>query len=116
MVTKRDLVYGKLSAMPGLKLPSQPPSGAFYLLPDVGAFYGSKSAQGASLEDSTAFCVALLAETGVALVPGDAFGAPNCVRLSYATSVADLELACARLGDFLAATVKPPRPAPPPRP
>jgi len=116
MAAKRDLVFGKLTAMPGLLLPDQPPSGAFYLLPDVGAFYGASSAQGASLADSTTFCVALLAETGVALVPGDAFGAPACVRISYAASVADLELACNRLGTFLAATVKPPKPAPPPRP
>jgi aspartate/methionine/tyrosine aminotransferase len=116
MAAKRDLVFGKLRAMPGLQLPDQPPSGAFYLLPDVGSFYGRTSAKGASLSGSTALCVALLAETGVALVPGDAFGAPQCVRLSYAAATADLELACGRLGAFLAATVKPPKKAPPPKP
>jgi aspartate/methionine/tyrosine aminotransferase len=67
-----------------------------------GCHSSADRAGGRPLADSTGFCVALLAETGLALVPGEAFGAPKCVRISYAASVADLDLALARLKDWLA--------------
>jgi aspartate/glutamate/aspartate-prephenate aminotransferase len=102
MAAKRDLVFRRLAAMPHVGMPPAPPSGAFYLLPEVDYYFGKTTPRGARLTDSTDLCVALLAETGVALVPGDAFGAPKAVRISYAASVKDLETALDRTGAWLA--------------
>ena len=63
--------------MPNLTVAT--PTGAFYVLPEVDHYFSKKSKGGAPLTDSTAFCVALLDETGVALVPGEAFGAPKAI-------------------------------------
>ena len=56
------------------------PAGAFYLFPDVSALYTPE------IPDSTAMCTYLLEKAHVACVPGEAFGDPNCIRLSYAVS------------------------------
>ena len=56
------------------------PEGAFYLFADISALYDEK------MPDATAACTRLLSEAGVALVPGDAFGAPDCIRFSYAVA------------------------------
>ena len=71
---RRRLVLDGLSACDGLKF--IPPSGAFYAFPDI-------SALGIS---SMEFCAELLEKEGVAMVPGDAFGAPGHVRIAYTTS------------------------------
>ena len=105
MATKRDFVFSKLQAMPRVVVPRSAPSGAFYLLPEIDAFFARRSGDsGRSLSDSTVLCVALLAETGLALVPGDAFGAPKSVRISYAASMEELADAMERLGGWLART------------
>lgn len=61
------------------------PQGAFYVFPDVSAFYGKKF-EGKTINNSEDFSMFLLETANVAVVMGDAFGAPNCVRLSFATS------------------------------
>lgn len=80
---RRDLFINELSKIEGFKL--NKPTGAFYLLPDV-SFYFGKSYQGKLISDSNDFCEILLEKALVATTPGVAFGAPNTIRLSYATS------------------------------
>lgn len=102
MRKKRDLVLERLATIPNLTVAV--PYGAFYVLPEVASYMGvgRKSPGGVEMPDSTALCVELLRETGVALVPGDAFGAPNAIRISYAASVEELTTAMDRLAQFLA--------------
>ena len=72
------------------------PSGAFYVFPDVSHFLG-KSVNGKKLETANDLCMYLLDEALVAVVTGEAFGAPNCIRLSYAASEDVLNEAIRRL-------------------
>ena len=91
---RRELMIARLEAIPGLKV--NRPMGAFYLFPDVSAVFG-KQAGDLILKtgDDVAF---YLLETGrVATVGGDSFGSPECIRLSYAASEAQLEAACDRI-------------------
>lgn len=80
---RRDLVVGLIQEIPGLKI--NVPEGAFYVFPDVSAFFG-KTLKGTKIENATDFSMYLLSEANVATVTGDAFGNPNCIRFSYATS------------------------------
>jgi len=80
---RRDLLIGLLNEIPGVKL--SVPNGAFYLFPDVSSYYGKSDGE-TVVNNSSDFCIYLLNKANVALVPGEAFGSPNCVRLSYATS------------------------------
>jgi aspartate aminotransferase len=72
------------------------PGGAFYVFPDISHYIGSKKPDGSPIGSSTDLCLYLLDEFGLALVPGDAFGEPNGVRLSYAASMGDLREAMTR--------------------
>jgi aspartate/methionine/tyrosine aminotransferase len=89
MRTKRDYVLEQLATMPNVKV-AVPPAGAFYVLPDL-------SVHG----DDTAICLDLLKSKQLALVPGSSFGAPGTVRISYATSMQELETAMDKLRTFL---------------
>ena len=80
---RRDLVYGLLKEIPGVKVTL--PQGAFYFFPDVSAYYG-KSFNGQVIKNSTDMAFYLLNEANVATVMGAAFGDDDCIRLSYATS------------------------------
>lgn len=80
---RRDLVLTKLREINGVKV--NVPEGAFYVFPDISSYFG-KSYNGTTVNDSSDLCMYLLAEAQVALVSGDAFGDPNCIRISYATS------------------------------
>ena len=91
MKDKRDYVLGELAKMPGVSV-AVPPSGAFYVLPDVAGFFGG---------DDTELCLQLLKSKKLALVPGSSFGAPGTVRISYATSMEELETAMKKLSTFL---------------
>ena len=91
---RRDLVLGLLRDIPGIK--THVPEGAFYFFPDVTAFFG-KSAHGHQVNNADELCIYLLAIANVSLVTGSAFGADNCVRISYAASEADLIEAMKRL-------------------
>ncbi|DBA70492.1 TPA: Aspartate aminotransferase, cytoplasmic isozyme 1, variant 3 [Trebouxia sp. C0005] len=98
---RRDFVVKQLQQIPGVTLVE--PKGAFYCLPVMASFFGpSASADGfGAIPDADTLCRYLL-ETGlVATVPGDAFGAPDCIRISYAASMADLEKAMERLSTSL---------------
>lgn len=80
---RRELVLGLLGEIPGMNL--NYPKGAFYVFPDVSNFYGT-SADGFEINNSIDFCEYLLRVAHVGSVPGSAFGAPDCIRLSYAAS------------------------------
>ncbi|MCB2094959.1 MAG: pyridoxal phosphate-dependent aminotransferase [Rhodobacteraceae bacterium] len=97
---RRDLVVSMLNQARGVKCPR--PEGAFYVYPDISACIGRTSAGGARITDDEAFATALLEETGVAVVFGAAFGLSPNFRVSYATSDAALQEACARIQKFCA--------------
>lgn len=95
---RRDLMVKLAQDIPGLKVSK--PTGAFYLFPDCSAYIG-KSFNGKVLENSADLAMYLLEEGHVAAVGGLAFGAPNCVRFSYATSDEQLVEAMARVKEAL---------------
>lgn len=95
---RRDLCYGMLKDIPGLKL--KLPPGAFYLFPDVSSFYG-KTHNGQLIRNSQDLCMYLLNEVYVVTVAGSAFGNDNCIRLSYATSEENLIKAMNRIREAL---------------
>jgi len=80
---RRDLMLKLLADIPGMKL--NHPDGAFYIFPDISHYFG-KSDGVTTITNSNDLCMYLLNKVFVALVPGDAFGDPNCIRFSYATS------------------------------
>ena len=80
---RRNLMFDKLSEIEGLH--NINPDGAFYHFPDVSHFLG-KSYNGHIINTSDELCLFILEVTGVSIVAGTAFGSPNCIRLSYATS------------------------------
>lgn len=97
--SRRDLVVGLIQEIPGLKINS--PEGAFYVFPDVSYYFG-KTLKGTEIKDATDFAMYLLAEANVATVTGEAFGNPNCIRFSYATSEEQLTEALRRIKEALA--------------
>lgn len=80
---RRDLVVGLVKEIPGFKL--NIPEGAFYVFPDVSYYFG-KTLKGIEIKNADDFSMFLLEHANVATVTGDAFGNPNCIRFSYATS------------------------------
>ena len=98
---RRDFVLERLQAIDGITCPK--PEGAFYLFPQVSAFYGRRAPDGRTITDSESLCLYLLEQCHVALVPGQAFGDPNGVRISYAASMENLAEAMQRIEAGLAA-------------
>ncbi|WP_242085628.1 pyridoxal phosphate-dependent aminotransferase [Aestuariivivens sediminis] len=80
---RRDLVLELLNGIDGFK--SNVPDGAFYVFPNVSAYFG-KTLKGHTINNATDFSLYLLEEALVATVTGDAFGNPDCIRISYAAS------------------------------
>jgi aspartate aminotransferase len=97
--SRRDLVVGLIKEIPGLKL--NVPEGAFYVFPDVSSYFG-KTLRGTLINNADDFSMYLLGEANVATVTGDAFGNPNCIRFSYATSEELLTEAMRRIKEALA--------------
>jgi len=95
---RRDLVVGLVNQIPGFKL--NVPEGAFYVFPDVSYYFG-KTVKGTEIKNATDFSMFLLSEANVATVTGDAFGNPNCIRFSYATSETLLTEAMRRIKEAL---------------
>jgi aspartate aminotransferase len=91
---RRELVMGLLKDIPGIK--THVPEGAFYFFPDVTSFFG-RSAHGHTVKDADDLCLYLLDVAHVSLVTGGAFGAPSCIRLSYAASDEELVEALKRM-------------------
>ena len=101
LCAKRDLALELLRQIPNVSCPT--PEGAFYLLPDISAYFGRKTAAGELIGSAEAACIHLLHEYKVALVPGEAFGAPATVRLSYAATHDEIRDAITKLGACLSA-------------
>ena len=99
-IKRRDYVMDRMTKMPGVKCLK--PDGAFYVFPDMSAFYG-KQAGDEKIETSMDLCLYLLEKGQIATVPGEAFGAPDNIRISFATSDANLEKAMDRLENALKA-------------
>ncbi|MEQ6121542.1 pyridoxal phosphate-dependent aminotransferase [Reichenbachiella sp. MALMAid0571] len=97
---RRDLVYDLLNKVPGFK--TNMPEGAFYFFPDVSSYFGKSNGE-TTINDASDLCLYLLDKAHVSLVTGDAFGDPNCIRLSYAASEENLREAITRITDALSA-------------
>ena len=96
---RRKLVLTALNEMPGVN--ANVPVGAFYVFPEISSFFG-KSYNGFTVHNADDMCMYLLSEALVALVTGDAFGDPNCIRISYAASEETLTEAMKRIKAALA--------------
>lgn len=95
---RRDLVLQLLGEIDGFNL--NVPEGAFYVFPDISAFFG-KSLNGVDINNASDFSLYLLEYANVATVTGEAFGNPNCIRISYAASENELKEAIKRIKDAL---------------
>jgi aspartate aminotransferase len=96
--SRRDLVIKKLKEMPGVVC--NVPEGAFYVFPDVSYFFGS-SYNDYKINSAQDLCMYLLAEGQIALVSGEGFGSPTCIRISYAASEEMLTEAMRRMKEAL---------------
>jgi aspartate aminotransferase len=96
---RRLYMLNALRAIPGVTCVE--PKGAFYAFPDLSAFNGKKTPSGRVIENDLALCDYLIEDAKVAVVPGSAFYAPGYVRLSYATSQANIEKGVARMAEAL---------------
>jgi aspartate aminotransferase len=95
---RRDIVVDLLREIDGFRV--NIPEGAFYVFPDISAFFG-KTISGLKIENANDFSLFLLEKANVATVTGDAFGAPNCIRMSYAASEVQLREAIKRIKNAL---------------
>lgn len=93
---RHDYLVEALNGLPGISC--LPGDGTFYAFPDI-----HDAMRAAGIEDDVEFAEKLLAEAGVAVVPGSAFGAPGYMRLSFATSLDTLQAAISRISDWLKA-------------
>lgn len=96
---RKNLIVRLAREIPGLEV--NEPHGAFYLFPKCSAYFG-KSYKGRTINNSTDFAMYLLEEGHVATVGGDAFGSPECFRMSYATSDDNIREAMSRIKTVLA--------------
>lgn len=98
--SRRNMVVEKLNAIEGISCAT--PQGAFYVFPSCQGLMGKKTPSGQILENDLQFSAYLLDEALCAVVPGSAFGMEGFFRISYATSAAALEKACARIAEAVA--------------
>jgi len=95
---RRKLVIKLLSQIKGFK--TNKPEGAFYIFPDISHYFG-KTLRGRNINTASDFSMYLLEEAKVATVTGEAFGDPNCIRLSYAASEDEIKEAIRRIKESL---------------
>jgi len=91
---RRDLILSLLGNIPGFEV--NLPEGAFYVFPKIDSFFGKTYERG-TIRNAEDFALFLLEAAHVAVVSGDAFGAPECIRISYASSEEEIKLACERI-------------------
>ncbi len=96
---RRKIVMGYLSLIPNIRI--DVPPGAFYVFPDLSAYFGKKAGDKV-IANSDDMSMYLLEEAWVSTVSGNAFGEPNCIRISYAASRQDLEKGFERIRKALA--------------
>jgi aspartate aminotransferase len=97
---RRNLVLDMLKDIPGLQV--NEPKGAFYVFPKCSSFFGKTAPNGKVIKDAADLAMYLLEEGHVACVGGGAFGSPECIRMSYATSDENLVNAFTRIKNALA--------------
>ena len=90
---RRDFVVQRLNGIPGVECTS--PGGAFYAYPNISSSYAR------GIKDSLEFSKQLLEQAHVAVVPGSAFGTENHIRISYATSLEQLDRGLSRIAQFI---------------
>lgn len=100
---RRRYLVEVLNSIPGIECANA--EGAFYLMPDVSAYFGKKTPAGDTIKDSTDFCSYLLEEARVAVVPGAAFEAPEKVRVAYSNSLENLKKAIEKIRQALSKLV-----------
>ena len=96
---RRGLILGLLADIDGFKI--NEPQGAFYVFPDISYYFG-KTLRGTAINSATDFSLYLLENAKVATVTGEAFGDPNCIRISYAASNDDITAAMRQIKEVLA--------------
>ena len=96
---RRDLIVKLAKDIPGLEV--NVPQGAFYLFPKCSSFFGKSDGE-TVINNSTDFAMYILEKAHVATVGGDAFGDPDCFRMSYATSDDNIREAMRRIKEVLA--------------
>jgi aspartate aminotransferase len=92
---RRNRVLELCESIPGFR--NMIPDGAFYLFPEVSSCFGKKAPDGSLISNATDLCMYLLNQAHVSVVPGEAFGAPQCIRISYAAADDILEKAFERI-------------------
>jgi len=97
---RRDKVLELIKEIPGI-LCNEPP-GAFYVFPDVKSYFGKKTPAGNTIHNSDELCMYLLNDAHVSTVSGMAFGEENCIRLSFANSIQNIEKGFAKIKKALA--------------
>ena len=95
---RRSLILGLLADIDGFKI--NMPQGAFYVFPDISYYFG-KTLKGTLINNATDFSLFLLENAKVATVTGEAFGDPNCIRISYAASNEDITNAMSQIKEVL---------------
>ena len=95
---RRGIIIELLKEIPGIRV--NQPTGAFYVFPDVSSFFG-KTIKGKKIANAGDFSMLLLEEANVATVTGEAFGAPDNIRISYAASEDQIREALKRIKDIL---------------
>ena len=95
---RRGLILGLLADIDGFKI--NEPQGAFYVFPDISYYFG-KTLRGTTINSATDFSLFLLENAKVATVTGEAFGDPNCIRISYAASNDDITAAMRQIKEVL---------------
>ena len=101
---RRDLILKLLGEIEGFKL--NVPEGAFYVFPDISSFFG-KTLSGVKIDSASDFALYLLEYANVATVTGEAFGNPNCIRISYAASVEEIKEAVSRIKSAVSSVTEP---------
>ncbi len=96
---RRTLILSLLEELPGFK--TNVPEGAFYVFPDI-SYYIGRTLKGQTINSAGDFALFLLEHAGVATVTGEAFGDPDCIRISYAASESDIKEAISRIKQALA--------------
>ena len=95
---RRKLILNLIAEIPGFK--TNTPQGAFYVFPDISYYFG-KNIKGTPINTASDFSMYLLEKANVATVTGEAFGNPNCIRISYAASEKAISEACKRIKEVL---------------
>ena len=96
---RRERVLQLVSEIPGLKCSE--PTGAFYIFPEVNSFFGKSAPEGELVSNADDLCMYLLNTAHVSVVTGQAFGEPNCIRISFANSLENIEKGFSKIKNAL---------------